>query len=628
MKHITRMIMVLIIIPALLVSTISGCGSTSSVSETETEMFSSNVIEESLTTSNDSDNDKLAEEQVIEDNQIINEMEGLSSTQLNSNNMLNYITVLSSEINESRSSRVFIEEAYSSLVNNIYPNSVDEMTQVQIENLLNTLDSYRMLNVKRDRIEYLYDQNKARAIKIAIPNPVGLLSAIESRSKIQAIAAVIYMAIDSYTSYSSAKEQSEFEYLQSGWELEDEESEELFSAREAAFSYMISMVRRNNLPGEWALNEDAVDQFVQYKNNSNLDRRIEFLESNQNTYVAYGEYWLVLAKSYYDKGEYKKCLEAVSDYEQMTSKIFRRDYEYAHVLPFAIIAAEEVYDSNEYVEVAKKYAEAILSNIDNSDWASRYFVAQIYINLYAKTNNIEYLDAAYNCALDNVNYLVDDQKKANDIYLQDVVETPVAKDATKREKNEVKSYNKMLKEIRKTELPPVNYALYLNCELLFALSNQIGIGEKEKEKINNILHENGAPLFLVTSLESRYSFEGEINSEIAEASFDDGKVVLPAELVSDGSAIRVTVIGSNGNKEINDWDIKKVERNNSDDVKTFLVTYNSPEAKAYEYSDGDIVQVEILTMEEEDSADVKLEFLAKKSKKILVFDDIVFERTK
>ncbi len=74
---------------------------------------------------------------------------------LNSIRMLNYLTVLSQEINSSNNSRIFLESAYSSLINNTYPNAVDVRTEAHMEDLLDTLESFRMLTVKRERISYL-----------------------------------------------------------------------------------------------------------------------------------------------------------------------------------------------------------------------------------------------------------------------------------------------------------------------------------------------------------------------------------------------------------------------------------------------------------------------------------------
>lgn len=79
--------------------------------------------------------------------------EDLTSTQRNSINMLNYMSVLTQEINEADGDQMILETVYSSLVNDIYPNAVDTKTQAQMTSLMDTIENYRMISVKRKRLE-------------------------------------------------------------------------------------------------------------------------------------------------------------------------------------------------------------------------------------------------------------------------------------------------------------------------------------------------------------------------------------------------------------------------------------------------------------------------------------------
>ena len=154
------------------------------------------------------------------------------------------------------------------------------------------------------------------------------------------------MAADSVASYESAASQADLQYLQDGWELDDEEDQALYSSRDDAFNYMISIVREYSFPGDYALNEEAVQAFVEWKNNSNPTRKIAWLEANQERYSEFGPYLLELARSYYDSEEYEACLEAVHQYEKVATRIFRKDMDYAEALPVAIGAAKETMDSD------------------------------------------------------------------------------------------------------------------------------------------------------------------------------------------------------------------------------------------------------------------------------------------
>jgi len=62
------------------------------------------------------------------------------------------------------------------------------------------------------------------------------------------------MAVDSYTSYKSYNAELDLQYLQDGWELDDEEAENVHDSRKRAFMFMLDIVREDNLPGKLALN--------------------------------------------------------------------------------------------------------------------------------------------------------------------------------------------------------------------------------------------------------------------------------------------------------------------------------------------------------------------------------------
>ena len=73
-----------------------------------------------------------------------------------------------------------MEEAYASIINNIKPDRINEGTQARLESLLDIIERYRMIDVKRERLQYLYERNQAKAIKSALPNPISLLNVVAS----------------------------------------------------------------------------------------------------------------------------------------------------------------------------------------------------------------------------------------------------------------------------------------------------------------------------------------------------------------------------------------------------------------------------------------------------------------
>ena len=128
----------------------------------------------------------------------------LDERQKNSIAMLNYLTVLTQDINDASNNRLYMEEVYNSLISNTYPNAVDQRTQSQLTSLLDTLEGYRMVDVKRERLEYIYEQNKAMAIKSAIPKPINVHAIASAVNPAQLLAVCIFTGANMAASYADA----------------------------------------------------------------------------------------------------------------------------------------------------------------------------------------------------------------------------------------------------------------------------------------------------------------------------------------------------------------------------------------------------------------------------------------
>ena len=526
--------------------------------------------------------------------------DGLTQEQANELEMLNYITVLTQEINASSNSRVYMEEAYSNLINNTYPNAVNDETLSYMTGLLDTMEHYRMIDVKRERLHYIYEQSQAEAIRSAIPNPMGLISAVHSFDPIKLVTSVVYMAVDSATSYNAYTSEIEKEYLQDGWTLDDEEAAALHESRKGAFTYMIRMVNDNNLPGDLTLTESTVKDFVDFKKDT-VTGRIRSLESSQKVYASYGGYWLILSESYYQNKNYKKCIEALDHYESIGTRILRKDFDYANILPLAIAAAKETMSIKDYAPYASARVQAIVDNTNYDDWALRYFGAQTYVDLYAETKDKAYLEKAYEIVVDNINYLKKEQLAQNEAYSTPIkeLEKEEPKKPTKEQKEEIKNYNKMIKEARDIELPPVYEPLVLNCELLFALADEMKIDSAKKNEIDGILHPSGKPIILVKPIDDEFRFAKSSDTSKATCSISSSGISIPAAFVTKDSVIKVTVYNSDGSNagEITDWTIKEVTRENDKDITTHKALYISDTFKKFNFVPDQKVVIDVVCWE-------------------------------
>ncbi len=568
------------------------------------------------------------------------ERKELTEEQANAINMLNYLRFLTQEIRASSNSRLFLEEAYSSLTNNTNPNAVDSQTLDEVLSLLDTLEEYRMVAVKRDRLKYIYEQKQAQAVHEAIPNPIGLFSVVRSFNAPKMAISLLYMAVDSVSSYSSATSNAEMEYLQDGWELDDKEAKALHNSRKDLYSYMVNMVNIFNLDGSLSLNEDSVDDFVSWKNNDNLSRKVQFFESNKNTYKAFGPYWLTLAECYYQMGDFQNCLDSIGEYEKLNVKIFRKDYEYAKTLPLIIAALKEHVEKEEYISKADSYCVKILENTNDSYWELRYFAAETYYDLYSETEKKEYIEKAYDTLLNNINYLVDEQEKLNKQYLDEVKEEDVPDGATKQQKAEIKDYNKMIKNQREREVAPVYEPLLINCDLLFTIADELQIEDSEKARILSILRGNNDCIFLPEPIDNLFTFEStnEIVSEDIEIEYDGDELTIPAKYVTDITQIKVYV-DDEESTVFDDWVIDEVDRVDEHDFESFLVTFESEAADDYSFTGEEKVSIEITVWDNSTIPLITAEYQAHREKALDVLetwgwlddvssftDDIEFER--
>ena len=544
----------------------------------------------------------------------------LSHQQINSIVMLNYLSVLTENIMLSPNNRLILENSYSTLYNNIFPNSVDKETQTQITNLMRTINSLEMNDTKRNRIQYLYDQGQAQAMRSAIPSPMAILNVVQSDNPLKAIISVASLSLNSYAGYQSAVSAAEFQFLQSNWEIEDNEKRYLDNARIDAFNYLMDIVRDNELPGELSLNANVIDAFLEKKNSDNVYRNLQFLETNQETYKAYYGYWLFLADMYYKTGNYEKCLEAFQSYEQMNVRIFQRNHDLAEVLTSIICSAQEVLSGDELIAFEEKCGKMLMDNASvyvkkkgkiesKNDWVLKYFAIQTYIDLYDKTQDESYLQTAYTWTWTVIDELIDIQREKNIEYINDLV-LKNEKEGTKEEKSEAKEYNSILKDNRKVELPPVYEPLLMNCQLLFAIADELGLSSAEKEKVDKILHPDGEKLFLSDSIDSSFWMN-------KKSTYDYG-VSIDKKLTSIDLCISANALGSSSIIEViyngihyNDWEIKEVDRNKSKEVSQFKAIFQSESFNKAKFGNDDTIEVLIKPCEGEEAIVIK--FKVKKS---------------
>ena len=542
----------------------------------------------------------------------------------NAINMLNHIVALTEEIQTNSGNKLYMEEIFNSLINNTRPNAVDALTLDEVTDLLKTLEEYRLIDVNRERLEFILEQDKAQAMREAVPDPIALLSISRTKNPLKIAASLAYMAIDAKTGYDAATSDANLKYIEKSLDLDNDARAVLAKSSTDLFEYRVKHVNSNKLNDDLSLTQDLVKDFVKWKAKDNVTSKIQHYESiakQSASYKYFGPYWLELAECYYEDGEYQKFLSAIDEYESLNIKIFYKDYEYAKLLPKGIVAAREALPTNAYIKKAKAYCQEIIDNSRSTDWASLYFVAETYMTLYADTKDKDYLQSAYDIVVDNVNNLIEEQLQRNAIYEAEIDNKKPGKNATKAQKAEIEAYNDMLKDVRKKELVPISEPLLLNCQLLFVLADQLNIGQKEKERVEKILHSNGQALFLNPLIDNLYSFNPEsqeTDPKKIDIEFNGKAIALPAMYMTDDTDI--TVLISSENSSITDWKLKEVKRKKGQSVDEFNARYESKDATKVKYEGGEKITITITPTEAESAQPLTFNYEVKKSKRVGFLD--------
>lgn len=543
----------------------------------------------------------------------------LTNAQKRSIAMLNYLTVTAEKICVSKHNRLILEDIHSDLINDITPGAVDDYTKEYLRELQDTIKKLMTLDSKRGKLLYIYNQQKAAAIREATPDPqmlqaIGEMSAGDLEVNWPMLtAAVAVTIVDTYNNYMAASEKADQDYLLSGWDLDDEEKKSIFDSQTEWFSYTQTIVENYGDEGETdgisfgnlTLTLEAVSKFAQICAEDEVYSKTQSLESSYETYKLLGNYWIELADCYYELKEYEKCLKCLDEYTQLDNAIFRKNFSIVPMLPKAIDAARNVYSGEEYILISDAICKAIIENSNDSDWAIRYFAAQTYLDLYVQSGDKAYLHNAYDITLNNVNVLKKDQEKLNEEYLSELEleknpfenienitegEKDRLKSKKKDEQKRVDQYNKELEQKRKTELPQIYDPLVLNCELLFALAEKLNINDEERTKISNILKTEKGDIFLSIPINEKYRFNSPKMDFSVELSKKD--IVIPANLLASGATITVTVTAGEKTSVFDDFTIDKVEREGNT-VDSFKAKYKSDKMKEYKWSPDATVKIEI-----------------------------------
>lgn len=381
-----------------------------------------------------------------------------------------------------------------------------------------------------------------------MPNPMYLLSTIIAGDLKKTLAACAMMTLDSISNYQTANNDAIIENLEESWKLDKDERNTIVDTHKAIISYLVNVANKNENIGDFDLLSQAeVENYVKHAKLTNNYQKRQFLETNQDDYKYYGPYWGLLAKTYYELGEYEDCINAINEYEKIRAKIFKVDHEFAEVLPCVIISLENVYknDPKKLKKEEVKYLQLLEENVEKDNWNARYFISQMYISLSALTKNNDYLKKAYEITKNDLNTTTIEQETWIANYLKPVDES-ISKLLTKSELKKRKAQIKKEKELKSRQFIPYHEGFYQNYLLYSDLSEKLDIPEKEKETMRQIYK-----FALSVYEESIYLFSGyddefydktkSINSNLTELEIKDIYAIYNYRLAFDDKLITTSI---------------------------------------------------------------------------------------
>ena len=405
--------------------------------------------------------------------------------------LMNFIGVRLEEILRTESSILLKDTIDLIQKGGIKFTTIDKKTQSYLQSLFDNTTDWKLEDMDRNRLLYNYSQREARAMNAALkPNVMALMtSAVASaatKDPFTAALSIGSLVADGVSSYYGSLEQSEQEYDEGNFKLGKERLKTIEGIKKDFFDYGNDIVRDNKIPENMIVYQTKAEKYGENLLESNLSSRLKYFEDNVNLFDGLPSIHLELAKCYFEKGDYKKCVDEIDKYIESGVYIFNNDENLINTLPLGFAAASKYMLSSDYeayVIKNMKYAEELENLLVNGDIKNmlpmfRYKNTLIYMDLYGKTNKKQYLEKAYDKCKTNVIPLVREQRK-------------------------LEEQDKMA----------INELLINNLEALKALAEKKGISNNEKKELNSLIFGNSSIIFYNYPLSERYYF-GDYKNEI------------------------------------------------------------------------------------------------------------------
>ena len=399
------------------------------------------------------------------------------------------------------------------------------------------IEQFRSLDIKRERLEYIYNQKSSMAIASLVPNAISVATmAFASGNPKQAVIAVAGTALSSITNYLTAKEMAELEKIQSQWDIDDQASQAFNNLNNSIFSNLTALSTEYGFSRADYASIQTIQSFIEFVQNPDTTSQDIILKCVGTNYEKelklFSDYWRIVASAYYELGYYDKALESISHYEECYEKVFYHDPNYAQMLMIKAYCIDELaLDKKEIVDELVAIADGIIANISvEGDWIEKYYCYLLYLDITNYTNDESYLEKAFDILGDVFYINIESYSKDLDDYLsynfveeiisgldqtiasidaqiadkseekknarsgerKDVIQAEI--NSLKAEKDEYKSNIEEQKKLAKKTLPPSEYLLISLAYEYTSLADKLSLTEsvdfvETMKKFRNVIQD-------------------------------------------------------------------------------------------------------------------------------------------
>lgn len=273
------------------------------------------------------------------------------------------------------------------------------------------INEFKSIDVKRERLEYIYNQNRSMAAASLVPNALSVATvAFSSGNPKQAVIAIAGTALSSITNYLTTKQRAELELIQSQWNLDDDASRAFNNLNNAIFANLTTLSRDYGFSRDDYASIATIQNFVKDVQNENITPsdiiQICVGTNYERELSQFSDYWRIVGSAYYELGEYNEALTAINQYEKCYEKVFYHDPNYAQMMMIKAYCIDELsINKEEIVDELIEIANAINENLGvGRDWLQKYYCYLIYKDVASYTNDNSYLKKAFE-VLDEVFYI-------------------------------------------------------------------------------------------------------------------------------------------------------------------------------------------------------------------------------